>query len=407
VCAITDIFAAIGDIAADSGVADAAAAGAADAGAATAVGATAADATAVGTGVGAGLADAAGAAAIPEVTVTAPALAGGAAADFGSGIPGFLGVGAAPALAGGPGAQNVAGGGGQIGSSDPMGADTAGLTDTGIPMLGQAGPASLPPNLAAQFGVSAPGGLGTDYSSLFTSDMSASDASAFTGGDAAVSGGTDSAGAATGAQPLPPGVTPPSTVTPLSPPAAAHPAAPGGGLMGWLANPKNAMTAGMMGLSLGTSLLGPKLPSAGQTALNAAGPAVGQAQAILASGGMSGPAWSQQKASIDQSIAQQLAQAEAQIRQNAATAGQGTANSGLVQQQIAQLKSQLEMQRQQMYEQAAQANVQTAVAELTGGDQTLSAIAQMQLAQTTQARQQAALLAQLAAQLNQTSVPGG
>ena len=66
-----------------------------------------------------------------------------------------------------------------------------------------------------------------------------------------------------------------------------------------------------------------------------------------------------------------------------------------------------DLQAQQQYAQAAAQNLQAAVSELTGGNQTLTSVAQMQLAQQNASRQQAVQLAQLAAMLNQSSLPGG
>lgn len=172
-------------------------------------------------------------------------------------------------------------------------------------------------------------------------------------------------------------------------------------LMSWLSNPKNLLRLGGLGLSGIQALSKPKLPGAAQTALNSAGPAVQQASSIIQSGGTATPIWAQQKASIDQSIDQQIQQQTESILQAAANSGMGDKNSGVVQQQIAQMQQNANVQRQQLYAQAQQQNVTNAVSELSGGNQTLDAIAQMQLAQSQEARQTATETARLALQLSQ------
>lgn len=160
----------------------------------------------------------------------------------------------------------------------------------------------------------------------------------------------------------------------------------GQSLLNTLETPKGALTATGLGASLYSLLKGSQLPSAAKTALGNAGPATAQAQAMISSGGMSGPLWQQQKAGIDAQIDQQKADFARAVQQNAANAGMGGANSDVVQQQIQQSNNQLEALRQQMYMQAAQQNVTNAVAELTGGNQTLMAVAQLQFSEDQQAQ---------------------
>jgi hypothetical protein len=170
--------------------------------------------------------------------------------------------------------------------------------------------------------------------------------------------------------------------------------------MDWLKNPKNLATLGLLGNSAMTALNPPKLPGAAQTALSAAGPAVQEALATIKSGGTGTPLWSQQKASIDASIDQQLQQESEALQQAAANAGEGDPkNSAVVVQQINALKDKMETQRQQLYLQAQQQNVNAALAELTGGNQVLESIAQMQLAQDEAARNAANETARLALML--------
>ena len=154
--------------------------------------------------------------------------------------------------------------------------------------------------------------------------------------------------------------------------------------------------AGLLGLSAVNAMRTPQLPGAAKTALGAGSQAVTQAQGILSSGGTSSPLWSQQKSSIDQQINQALQQQIAQMKQSAASNGMGGDNSGVVQQQIADLTSKAETQRQALYNQALQQIVTNAVSELTGGDNTLSSIANMQMQQTEQARNAASQTAELA-----------
>jgi hypothetical protein len=168
----------------------------------------------------------------------------------------------------------------------------------------------------------------------------------------------------------------------------------------WIkSNPKLAASLGLGAESLFTALSPPKLPGSARTALDASSAAVQQAQGVISSGGTSSPAWAQQKSSIDQQVDQNLQQAIEQATQAAATNGEGGANSGVVQQQVNQLRQQAETQRQQLYAQALQTIVSDAVTEMTGGNQTLSSIAQMQLTASQEARASAGQTASLAALL--------
>jgi hypothetical protein len=166
-------------------------------------------------------------------------------------------------------------------------------------------------------------------------------------------------------------------------------AGPGWGtsLLDFLKTPRGALTS----LGLGSELYGllnkPGLPGAAKTALGAAGPAVQQAQAMISSGGQGSPLWGQQKGAIDAQIDQQIenmSRAIQQTQQN--TSGQG-ANSAATQAMIADATSKLNVQRQQMYQAALQQNVSNAVAELTGANQTLMGIANLQLQEDQYAEQ--------------------
>lgn len=184
--------------------------------------------------------------------------------------------------------------------------------------------------------------------------------------------------------------------TPADYAASAGGGGAGGGGSGWLsqmgkflATPKGALT----GASLGAGLYGlvnrAQLPGAAKTALNASGPAVAQAQQMIASGGTASPLWTQQKASIDAQIDQQISDFSKALQQQAVSGGMGNQNSEVVQRQIAEMTSRLNVQREQMYLAAQQQNVSNAVAELTGGNQTLMGIANLQF-QEDQAAQQIA-----------------
>jgi hypothetical protein len=179
-------------------------------------------------------------------------------------------------------------------------------------------------------------------------------------------------------------------------PAVAGGSGGGGGLGSWLANGKNAATAGLLGLSLKTALTKPNLPNADTTASNAATQAVQGATSVIQSGGTATPEWSSQKASIDATIDQQIQQQTQAIMQAAANSGEGNANSGIVQQQIAQMTQNANVQRQNLYAQVQQQNVQAALSELSGGDSVLTSIGNTQLQQSEEAQALAAQTGELA-----------
>jgi hypothetical protein len=180
------------------------------------------------------------------------------------------------------------------------------------------------------------------------------------------------------------------------------------GIGSWLSNPKNDATLASLGISGLSALRQPKLPAASQTASANATAASKGALSTIQSGGTATPEWSAQMASIDSTINQQIQQQTAAIKQAAANSGEGTQNSGIVQQQIAQMTQNANTQRQQLYAQAQQQNVQNALAELSGGDATLTSIGNMQLQQEERAQQIGAQTAELALKLYGSSgVPGG
>ena len=167
-------------------------------------------------------------------------------------------------------------------------------------------------------------------------------------------------------------------------------------LLGGLKTGKGFAETGLLGMSLMNALSKPKLPGAAQSALNLNTPLAQQAAGVISTGGTGSPAWNQQKASIDASIDQQIQQQAEALQQAAANSGEGNQNSGVVQQQLATMRGQLEQQRQALYLQAQQQNVAQAVTVLTGGNQVLDQIAQMQLNQSDQARAAASQTAELA-----------
>jgi hypothetical protein len=164
----------------------------------------------------------------------------------------------------------------------------------------------------------------------------------------------------------------------------------------YLSSPKNDATAGLLGLSLKNALSKPKLPSSLSAAQGNAGAAAQGALSTIQSGGTATPEWASQKSSIDATINQQIQQQTQAIMQAAASNGEGTQNSGIVQQQIAQMTANANVQRQQLYAQAQQQNVSAALSELSGGDQTLTAIGNTQLQQSEQAQALAAQTAEMA-----------
>jgi hypothetical protein len=164
----------------------------------------------------------------------------------------------------------------------------------------------------------------------------------------------------------------------------------------WLESPKNAATAGLLGLSAKNALTTPKLSAASQAAeANAAAEAKG-ALPVIQSGGTASPEWGSQKASIDATVDNQIKQQTQAIMQAAASSGEGGQNSGIVQQQIAAMTQQANLQRQQLYAQAQAQNVQQAVSEISGGDSTLTTIGNTQLQQSQEAQQLASQTAEMA-----------
>lgn len=174
----------------------------------------------------------------------------------------------------------------------------------------------------------------------------------------------------------------------------------GGSITSWIAkNPGLAAQLGLTGLSAFEAFSTPQLPGAAKSLLSNLSPATKQAMDVISSGGTNTPLWAQQKASIDATIAQQQRLGEEGIMQAAANLGEGGKDSQIVQDKIRALRRDLETQRQNMYAQAQQQNVSNATAELTGSNQTLMAIAQMQMGEDSGAQQTANTTARLAGQL--------
>lgn len=328
---------------------------------------------------GAGVASAA-ADALPEVTVTGSALP----AATGGGLAGALG----PAALGAAGGALAAGAGGSpaqtnLTARDATGVDPAAAanSDSGgfLPATGPGDVNTLDPDLASSLGIDNGGGVagGGSFLGATPTDIPDPTMASFDVSSADLAPNVDLSGAGAG----------------------------NGGWESWLEKPKNLLSLGSLGISGIEGLTKPKLPSAASEALGAAGPAVAQASSIISSGGTATPIWTSQKASIDAQIDQEIQQQTQSIMQAAASNGEGNQNSGIVQQQIAQMTQNANTQRQQLYLQAQQQNVNNAVSELTGGNQTLSAIANMQLAQEEQAQAAAKQTAQLAIQLEQLSLP--
>lgn len=170
-----------------------------------------------------------------------------------------------------------------------------------------------------------------------------------------------------------------------------------GGFLGnigsYLSNPAHIASLGLGGLSLVGALSKPKLPGTANQVSGANTAASTAAQSVITGGGTASPNWAGQKSSIDASIAQELQDQSAALQQNAANTGQ----SGMVvQQQLNKLKQTLETQRQVLYEQAQRDNVNTAIAELTGSNQALMGISQLQMQQDQAAQQASSQLAELA-----------
>lgn len=161
-------------------------------------------------------------------------------------------------------------------------------------------------------------------------------------------------------------------------------------------------TAALLGISGAQALTAPKLPEAAKRLQQGAGPAADAAQGVIQSGGTSSPAFATQKASIDSSIDQQIKEQSQAILQQAQNSGQG-ADSQVTIQQINKLKTQLETQRQALYAQAAQQNVQAALQSLGISDQALAQVANAQFAGSNQAKSSAAETAKMALMLQALS----
>ena len=179
------------------------------------------------------------------------------------------------------------------------------------------------------------------------------------------------------------------------------PPAPG---KSWWTDPKNLATMGLLGVSAYSALNKPSfniknLPPTAQTAANAANTLVPGAAATIASGGTGTPAWAQQKSAIDASIDQQIQNDTASMEQAMVNSGVGNQNSGLVQEQIASIKSRLETKRQELYMQAQEQNVMNAVATLTAENPVLGNIASLQLQGQQETNLLAMEIAQMALQL--------
>ena len=324
---------------ADAGVGEAAAAeGAKSAGEATAVDAGAAGAADVGAGAGLGAAAGIG------NTAIAGAGLGADAVGTGAGLGAAEGLGDAALSGSNLGADAIGAGGGLTALAPSVGADTLpSLAGAGIGVDAMPSPAAF--------------GALPDTSSVGT-----------LGSTSGINFGT------------------PTFADQLS--------GAGNKALTWAEN--NPAQAALLGISGFNVLHTPALPSAAQTALGSSTQAVEQAQGILASGGTSSPLWASSKASIDQNIDAQLKNATEALMQNAANSGMGGANSAVVQQQINSMRQQAETQRQTMYNQTLQQIVSQAVSELSGGNQTLGSIAQMQMSQSAQAQQAASQTAELA-----------
>ena len=180
------------------------------------------------------------------------------------------------------------------------------------------------------------------------------------------------------------------------------------GVQSWLSNPKNDATLASLGISGLSALRQPKLPAASATASANATAVTKGALSSIQSGGTASPQWSAQKASIDSTINQQIQQQTEAIKQAAANSSEGNQNSGIVQQQIAQMTQNANTQRQQLYAQAQQQNVQNALSALSGGDATLTSIGNMELQESERAQQIGAQTAELALKLygSTSGVPG-
>jgi hypothetical protein len=154
-------------------------------------------------------------------------------------------------------------------------------------------------------------------------------------------------------------------------------------------------TAALLGISGIQALQKPKQTSADKSLETNSTPAAQQATSVISSGGTATPAWATQKDSIDADIDQQIKDQTQAIIQQAVNAGQG-ADSMVVKQQVNQLKEKLEAQRQTLYAQQQQKNVQAALSELGISNQALSSVSANQFNNSQQAKQQAAQTASTA-----------
>jgi hypothetical protein len=384
---------AIGDwlgtfFATDAGVA--AGAGAADAG----VGLTAAESA----GLGASL-DASTAAAL---STDAAAIAGGTDAALGAGAVG-TGVGAGASLGEGEaGLQTI-----NIGASSLAGAGAGGGGGSGFGALGVAAPGAASMLLPSGGSVTSPNQVTPAQKDTSFIPTNSADPQVLGNDLQNLLGVQDQLDAATpqtlGQLASNPGISDIS----FDPNSASLGAdtinSPNTGqdLLDWFKNPKNLATAGLLGMSAGNILNPAKLPPTARTAAGIAGPEASQAQAVIASGGTAGPAWAQQKASIDATINEQIQQQTEALMQAAANSGmQGPGvPTGVTQQQIATMTSQLNTQRQQLYEQALAQNVNEAISELTGANSVLMGSANLQYQEDLHAQELALQAAALAAKL--------
>jgi hypothetical protein len=161
----------------------------------------------------------------------------------------------------------------------------------------------------------------------------------------------------------------------------------------------------LTGLSLLNSLKRPALPPAAAQASGAASASLPQQQQIVSSGGTAAPQWTQQKSAIDAQVDQQVKQLTEQLMQAQINSGAGGGDSAVTQQKIAQLKSTLETQRQQLYMAAQAQNVAQAIQLMSGNNATLMATAQMQLQQSQEAQAAAMQTAELALLLASGAAP--
>lgn len=396
------------DVAADAGVVgatagsgagaglalDAAGTDAALAGGAGAVGAGAADATAMGGAAGTlGAADSAAASSAlgysaadvgGDAAIAGGTAMGGSAGTLGaadssaaSTALGYSAADVAPALTGGDlagaGFGDVGGGGAGASFLPVTGADAPG----GMGALGGFGDFL---GIGGDAGAGA--GLGAD-AGFEAGEFAGGGIDAGLGADAGAGGGFSGWGADQGFE------------------AGEYGAGSGGGSSGllgqagdWLGGHK--ALAGMLGMDALNALRRPALPSAGKTAQGASTAEVNQALGIVQSGGTSSPQWAVDKSSIDASINEQMQAAQAQLEQTAATNGMGGKNSMVVQQQLQKMSSDMEAKRQELYAQALQQITSQAVTMLSGGNQTLGGIANMQLQQESDAQAAVSQMAEMA-----------